>query len=217
MHAAEAEHVGYVLPSTMGVRLRQLLETRPWGTAPAYVYAYWAGVDTSGHLYGPRSAEHGGEAALVDRTLERALATRAARDTLVILTADHGHAEVDPALLVDLEADIELRRLLRHPVAGEPRLAFLYTDRPDAVRAHLERRWPGLFTFLDREEAISAGLFGCGDANAVRERVGDLCAMLSGERAATIVRVDGQAAHHRGAHGGMSADEMLIPILACRF
>ncbi len=216
MHAAEAEYVGYVLPSTMGARLRALLDRRPWEGAPAYVYAYWAGIDTAAHLYGPRSPEHAAEAAVFDRTLERALADRGPGDTLVVVTADHGHAEVDPAALIDLEGDAELRALLRHPVAGEPRLAFFHTDRPGAVRAHLEARWPGAFTFLDRDEAIAEGLFGRGDAAAVRRRVGELCGLLRGERAATIVRVDGQAALHRGAHGGLTADEMLIPILAWR-
>lgn len=217
MHAAEAEFIGYVLPSTLGVRLRQVLDQRPWGSALAYVYAYWAGVDTTGHLYGPRSAEHAMEAALVDRTLERALADRSSEgDTLVILTADHGHAEVDPAALIDLDGDAELRSLLRHPVAGEPRLAFFHTDRAADVRAHVEARWPGAFTFFDRDEAIAAGLFGRGDATAARQRVGDLCGMLGGPRAATIQRVEGQAVHHRGAHGGMSADEMRIPILIWR-
>jgi hypothetical protein len=216
MHAAEAEFVGYVLPSTMGVRLRQLLDQRPWGSSLAYVYAYWAGVDTSAHLYGPNSAEHAMEAALLDRALERALATRPAGDTLVIITADHGHAEIEPRHLIDLEGDAELRALLTHPPAGEPRLAFFHTDRPDAVRDHVSSRWPRSFTFFDRDEAIAEGLFGRGDASAARRRVGELCGMLDGPRAATIVRVDGQAVQHRGAHGGMTADEMRIPILAFR-
>lgn len=217
MHAAEAEFIGYVLPSTLGVRLGQLLDRRPWGSQLAYVYAYWAGVDTSAHLYGPRSPEHSLEAALLDRALERALAGRPAGETLALLTADHGHAEVDPAQLIDLEGDGELRSLLTHPVAGEPRLAFLHTDRPDAVRDRIQTRWPGVFTFFDRDEAIAEGLFGGrGDASPARRRVGDVCAMLSGPRAATIVRVDGQAVLHRGAHGGMSADEMRIPVIAWR-
>ncbi|MBI2323831.1 MAG: alkaline phosphatase family protein [Chloroflexi bacterium] len=216
MHAAEAGFVGYVLPSTLGVRLQQLLDRRPWGSALAYVYAYWAGVDTVAHLYGPRSPEHSLEAALLDRALEHALAGRPPGETLVLLTADHGHAEVDPAQLVDLEGDAELRSLLRNPIAGEPRLAFLHTDRPDAVRDRIQAHWPGVFTLFDRDEAIAEGLFGRGDASAARRRVGDLCAMLSGPRAATIVRVDGQAVLHRGAHGGMSSDEMRIPIIAWR-
>lgn len=216
MHSAEAEFQGYILPSTLGVRLRQVLEMRPWGDALAYVYAYWAGIDTAAHWYGPRSPEHGLEAALFDRALEHGLTARGRDDTLVLITSDHGHAEVDPAQLIDLEGDAELRALLRNPIAGEPRLAFLHTDRPDAVRARLDDRWPGAFTFIDRDEAISEGLFGVGDATVARRRVGEVCAMLRGQRAATLVRVDGQAVQHRGAHGGMTADEMRIPVLAVR-
>lgn len=218
MHASEAEYRGYVLPSTLGVRVRQLLDERPWGTQPAYVYAYWPGIDTAGHLYGPHGPEHAAEAALLDRDLERALAKGGRGDTLVILTADHGHAAVEPARLVDLYADEQLRTLLRVPLAGEPRLAFLHTDRPDDVRRHIERRWSEAFLLIDREEAIAEGLFGRGDAAVVRRRVGDILAMTRGDRAATIVVVEGSTgvASHRGAHGGLSADEMRIPILAWR-
>jgi hypothetical protein len=200
----------------MGARIAQLLDQRPWGSARAYVYAYWAGVDTTGHLYGPRSAEHAIEAAALDRVLERALSQPRDGDTLVLLTADHGHAEIDPAYLMDLDADAELRSLLREPLAGEPRLVFFRTDRAGAVRAYLDERWPGAFTFFERDEAIAAGLFGRGDASAARRRVGELCGMIRGERAAALVRVDGQIPSHRGAHGGMTADEMRIPILAWR-
>ena len=216
MHAAEAEYLGYVLPSTMGARIAQLLDQRPWRGARAYIYAYWAGVDTAGHIYGPRSAEHAFEAAALDRSLERALSRERSGDTLVLLTADHGHALIDPEHLIDLEADGELRALLRHPLAGEPRLVFFHTDRPDAVRAYLDDRWPGVFTFFDRTDAIAAGLFGHGDASAARRRVGELCGLIRGERAAALVRVEGQIPLHRGAHGGMTADEMRVPVLGWR-
>ncbi|HEY7623786.1 MAG TPA: alkaline phosphatase family protein [Candidatus Limnocylindria bacterium] len=216
MHAAEAGYAGYYLPSSMSVRLRDLLAERPWGDAPAYVYAYWAGIDSVAHVSGPRSAEHATEAALFDKALERAVAGRPPGDTLIFLTADHGHAFTDPEKLVDLVGDDQLRSLLRNPIAGEPRLAFLHTDQRDRVREHLERRYPATFFYLDRDEAIAAGLFGRGDDHIARRRIGDVLAMLENDRAASIVRVDGQTFRHRGSHGGMSADEMRIPILAWR-
>src|SRR5260221_5231335 len=120
MHAAEATYLGYMLPATMGVRGRELLDGRPEDDSPMYVYAYWSGVDTVAHWYGPRGAEHAAEAAGLARNLERALAGREPGDTLVILTADHGHASVDPTRLIDLEAGIELRALLRHPISRDP-------------------------------------------------------------------------------------------------
>ena len=216
MHALGAEYAGYYLPSSMSVRLRDLLEERPWGDAPAYLYAYWAGIDSVAHVSGPQSRDHATEAALFDRALERALASRPPGETLVLLTADHGHAFTDPFKLIDLVGDDQLRSLLRNPIAGEPRLAFLHTDQPDRVKRHLERRYPETFFFLDREEAIAAGLFGRGDPEVVRQRVGEVLAMLGGDRAASIVRVDGQTFRHRGSHGGMSPAEMQIPILAWR-
>jgi hypothetical protein len=156
------------------------------------------------------------EAAVFDLDLSRALAGRRPRDTLVLLTADHGHAATDPAKLVDLVGDAELRGLLRNPIAGEPRCAFLHTDRPDRVKEHLERRYPGTFFVFDRDDAIEAGLFGRGDPAVARRRIGEVCALLGDDRAASIVRVEGQTFLHRGSHGGMSPAEMEIPVLAWR-
>lgn len=216
MYWREATYVSYVLQTTMGVRLRDLVVSRPHGTQPSFVYAYWAGIDTTSHLHGPMSAEARAEAAGFDLNLAQALADRPARDTLVILTADHGHAFTDPDKQIDLLDDLELRALLRNPLAGEPRLAFLHTDHAALVRQHLDERWPGVFALIDREELVASGMFGRGDPSLVRRRVGDLCALLSGDRAARIMRVDGQDVRHRGSHGGMSGDEMRIPILAWR-
>jgi len=216
MHAPEASYVGYLLPSTMGVRVRQLLEGRAEDDSPLYIYAYWSGVDTVSHWYGPRGPEHAAEAALLDRDLERALGDRPPGDTLVILTADHGHASVDPARLVDLEADAELRALLRNPIAGEPRVVFLHTDHATKVKAYLEHVYPGTFFLMDRDDAIDAGLFGRGDPTLARRRVGEVLAMIGDDRGASVVRVDGQVVMHRGSHGGMTPDEMRIPVLLWR-
>jgi hypothetical protein len=216
MHAAEAGYAGYYLPSSMSVRLRELLRQRPWGDSPGYVYAYWAGIDSVAHVSGPQSADHATEAALFDKALERAVGSRPPGDTLIILTADHGHAFTDPDRLIDLVGDEQLRSLLRNPIAGEPRLAFLHTDQAERVKQHLERRYPETFFFLDRDEAIAAGLFGRGDPEIARQRIGEVLAMLGGDRAASIVKVDGQTFRHRGSHGGMSPQEMQIPVLAWR-
>lgn len=216
MHAAEADFRGYLLPSTLSVWLRVLLDGRPWGSAPAYVYAYWAGVDTAAHWHGPGSKEEAAEAAGLDLALSRAFEQRRQGDTLVLLTADHGHALVDPSRLIDLEGDAELQAMLRNPLAGEPRCVFIHTDRPDAVKRHLEERYPRAFALFDRDELVDAGMFGRGDTALVRRRVGEVCAFVRSDRGATVVRVDGQTVLHRGSHGGMSPDEMRIPVIAWR-
>src|SRR5436309_8291155 len=149
MHARDASYLGYVLSSTMGVRLRELVASPPHGSPPAYVWAYWAGIDTASHLYGPMSGEAREEAASFDLSLARAVGDLPPGRTLLMLTADHGHAFTDPDKQIDLLAGQDLAALLRNPIAGEPRLAFLHTDHPGLVRDHLEERWPGMFDALD--------------------------------------------------------------------
>ena len=73
-----------------------------------------------------------------------------------------------------------------------------------------------MFTCFDTAEAIAEGFFGRGDATVARRRIGELCAMLDGDRAATLVRVDGKTVHLRGNHGGMTPDEMRVPVIAWR-
>jgi hypothetical protein len=213
MHAAEANFVGYVVPSTMGVRLHSAIADAP---RPSYVYSYWAGIDTVSHLHGPRSQEAAIEAAIFDLSLRHALSGRAAGDTLVLLTADHGHAATDPDKMLDVIGDRELGALLRNPPAGEPRLAFLHTDRARQVREHIERKWPGQVTLLARDELIEAGLFGRGDPTLARRRIGEVVMLLDRDLSASIVKVEGQTLRHFGSHGGMTAYEMRIPVLAWR-
>jgi hypothetical protein len=213
MHAAEANFLGYVVPSTMGVRLHTALVDAP---RPSYVYAYWSGIDTVSHLYGPRSEEAAIEASIFDVALRHAFAGRAAGDTLVLLTADHGHAATDPEKMLDVVGDQELRALLRNPPAGEPRLVFLHTDEPQLVRDHIERKWPTQVSLLDRDQLIDAGLFGRGDPTMARRRIGEVVMLLDRDLSASIVKVEGQTLRHFGSHGGLTADEMRIPILAWR-
>ena len=106
--------------------------------------------------------------------------------------------------------------MLRNPIAGEPRLVFLHTDRPAEVTQYLEQAYPGTFFLIDREEAIAAGLFGRGDPTLARRRIGEVIALIGDDRASSVVRVDGQVVRHHGAHGGMTPDEMRIPVLLWR-
>src|SRR5207247_2927902 len=190
----------------IAVRFKDLHTRRYDETGPAYIAAYWPAIHTVIHLAGPMSEEAAAEAASFDLNMKRAVGDRPPGDTLMILTADHGHAFTDPDKIVDLLGDDELRSLLRNPIAGEPRLAFLHTDHAGPVRDHIEARWPDTFILLSPDELHGAGLFrGRGATSLAKRRVGEVCAMLATDRAARIMRVDGQAFRHRGSHGGLSS------------
>jgi hypothetical protein len=98
---------------------------------------------------------------------------------------------------------------------GESRAAFVYprAGRKQAIRDHLATAYPGWFTVLDSAEALDAGLMGKPITDEAYARAGELLvlphdnrALQRGEPSATLL----------GRHGGLTADEMLVPLLGAR-
>ena len=101
MHLREATVVPFRNPGDLWVSLRDLLNERP--RERQYVYAYWGDLDELSHRYGPDDERVGLEfdafSAVFEQAFLKGLTPEARRDTLLILTADHGfvsHPEAAP-------------------------------------------------------------------------------------------------------------------------
>jgi hypothetical protein len=97
---------------------------------------------------------------------------------------------------------------------GENRLAYLFI-RPgqiEAVREYIERTWSNQFAILESAYAIERGLFGSSAPSPrLAERLGDLIVVARG----TAYWWWGQKENPLiGRHGGLTPDEMLVPLLA---
>ena len=140
----------------------------------------------------------------------------ARRTTLLLLVSDHGQVATPLDAGLELAGHPDLLRRLHLLPTGENRLAYLYL-RPgeqEAVREHFEKAWPGGFRLLDSARALQAGLFGPGvPAAATAERVGDLIALAQG---VNYLWWNSKPNVLIGRHGGLSAEEMIVPLLALR-
>lgn len=188
-----------------------------------YVYGYLPHVDTAAHLAGRESDEYrdalsGISDAMVEAFLGE-LDERTARETLLLVVADHGGVDVAPADKLDLfdvpgVADAVRRDRADDPlVVGGPRNVrmFLRDGTRDDVETALRREVEALV--LPGEAAIERGLFGPGDPVAdLRERVGDLV-VVPKERA---LWYDESRMDLVGMHGGLHPREMLVPFAAAR-
>lgn len=192
---------------------------------PTYVYAYWSDVDGVSHATGTDSDRYRAELETTCATIERELARidpEAAEDTLVVLTADHGHFNADPAEAVDLEGVPEVWSARDRHLGGE---SVLPTGSPRNLHLHLRDgasvqraremlvEAPFDARVLTGTEALEAGLFGPGEpSDLLRERVGDLVVVprdrnvwFAGEQ---------RKLEFVGTHGGQSPEEMYVPFLA---
>ncbi len=151
-----------------------------------------------------------------ERLFLNRLSAAARRDTLVVLTADHGQITTNPDPHYDLRNHPSLARRLHILPTGENRLAYLYIrpGQSEAVREYLERTWPGQFLLIEPAFAVANGLFGPGQPHPLlSERLGDLMVLSRGP--AYLWWADKENLLI-GRHGGMSAEEMLVPFLAAK-
>lgn len=189
---------------------------------PSLVFAYWSELDTVQHLRGPQPEFTAFEAGQVHRILAAAsarLGRSRARRTTVLITSDHGQVPAERTDDVAIDAEPPILSHLLLPPTGDRRAGF-FTARPghlEALRAALEARLPEGRQILSMAAATSCGLFGPPPYHAeLPERLGDLLVLVPSPAAVTY-RLPGTPARARflrGAHGGLEAAELIVPLIA---
>lgn len=183
----------------------------------AYGTIYLAKLDALQHVEGPQGP---GVDPLVEATLTALDEAPWPEGTLVLLTADHGMAAISPERTTYV--NLVWPELARHLVpgadgkplapAGSARDLFLHVlpDRLDDVAAELRRRLEGKAEVRRTDD----GLFAAGVGEALRARLANLV-VLPGPGEAVFWFEEGRFEQpYYGQHGGLSADELEIPLVA---
>ncbi len=205
--------------SDLWIGIRELIESHP--ETRKYIWAYWGSLDSISHLHGPESERAKAELQTFSRAFEQyfldELSPNFKKDTLIILTADHGQITTDREdQHFNLSSHPAFTEMLHMLPTGENRLAFLYIKpgKTEAVKEYIQAEWPEQFTLIDPEAAVNAGLFGPGEVHpGIYDRLGDLIAAARGNAFWWWANKDNPLI---GRHGGLSEEEMLVPFLAAR-
>ena len=207
--------------ATLAAGLGELARTLR--AAPAgYAYVYWDEVDSLGHEHGPSSSQF---AAAAERCLDALDAGLRAlpEGTVVLLAADHGQVDVDPATTVYVnEAWPQIVELLargrdRRPLApaGSARDLFLHC-RPgaiDEVIVGLERLLGERATVHRVADLVAAGWLGAVGAR-LRGRLADVCVLPAPGETVWWRERHRFDMRFRGHHGGLSEDEAQTQVAA---
>lgn len=177
-----------------------------------FVYAYDDRVDKAGHAEGIDAdamiAALRGADAVAGQILDGL-----PPEAVLMVTADHGHLAVHPDKVIDLAP----LRPFTAQMAGDARLRSLHAAA--GATAELRNRaveWYGQLAWvLTRDQIGTGGLFGARPGLSVSGRIGDVvlvprddfCFIDPGYR---------QEADLASMHGGLSSDEMEVPLLAAR-
>jgi arylsulfatase A-like enzyme len=173
----------------------------------SYIYAYWDDLDRLMHENGVDGPEIGE----LMRSLEKRTEEMASRleDTLLIVTADHGHINNRNVEIMDYPDIADC--LVRMP-SIELRAANLFVK--PGMEKQLEdafaRHFSDQFVLMTREEVLSQNLFGTGENHPMLESMlGDYLAIGT-----SSIGIAHNAPDHKGNHAGFTPEEMTIPLIA---
>jgi len=194
--------------------LRQL---RAFARSPgrAYAYAYWPTYDSLCHQYGPRGRNPARHLSEIDAFLARTQRALADTNTLLLVTADHGHMQTHTGL--DLSKISGFYDTLASLPSGDARMIQCLV-RPSRVSEFLRlTRTPPLLgncACVPLSEILRSGLLGPGKRHpALENRLGDYTLFAAPGHA--FLYPPALSRHNkvkRGNHGGLSSDELDIPL-----
>lgn len=216
-----AEVVPYSTLREMVEKVRGKLEhPQNWG----YFFIYWGAIDSAMHQWAPYSREHEASIEALCGMFEQELLAKlpkdAANDTLFLLCADHGHVAVQPKQMIYLDEMVALEKFYAKskagpiiPPTGAPQDVFLFVP-PENIEAAIDvlrAKLDGAAEVLKTKEAIDRGYFGMGrPSDRFLRRIGNIL-ILPKAGHHVWYRFNGHEFNQRGCHGGMSADEMIVP------
>lgn len=197
---------------TLDATLDRMVEALS-GDRRAVAYGHHPDVDTNGHAFGPHSDGWRQAVSELDRAVARA-AARLPEDAVLLVTADHGMVEIADGDVHELEGRDDLMADVA-VLAGEPRmrtLALRDGARPEDVADRWREEFGADATVLTTDDAIEHGWFGPEVPAGHASRLGDV--IVASHRGSLVhAHVDPFGGRLRGMHGGITREEVEIPLL----
>jgi hypothetical protein len=205
-----AEIVPYINPVDLLIQIRKILSKTK---GRVFVTAYIDDFDIIAHYYGTDTEEEKITIITFFDILKKLLLNDRMKDTLMLLTSDHGQVAAPEKAKVDINHHPSLLRNLVMPPTGEFRSSYLHLKhgcKETCIRM-LKSTLASSFVVLTRDEAIDLKLFG--DAKMTRkhaERLGDIILVSKGEKYLHYPYSDFEL---KARHGGLHRNEMLVPFI----
>jgi hypothetical protein len=181
-----------------------------------YVYAYWPELDSIAHEHGIGSRQAAESLRRFDDGFARLLACLQGRDVSVLATGDHGFIDAPAEGLLLVERHPRFEAMLARPLWGERRVAYCHVkpERRVEFEDYVRNELSAAATLYPSRELIEQGWFGPGVAHPrLASRVGDYTLVMRGDATIKDWLPGEKRYRHIGVHGGVSEDEMRVPLV----
>ncbi|MCG6965006.1 MAG: alkaline phosphatase family protein [Chromatiaceae bacterium] len=211
-HLGGAQSVAYHDLSDMLRQCGELLRS----PGPKYVYAYWSELDSLGHRFGIGSEPALTHLLELDRAFEQLLDAIHGTDTLVVVSADHGQIDPPAEHRIDLGDHPRLADCLLLPLCGESRAAYCYLrpGREAQFDEYVRQAFAEVADCLPSAELVASAWFGEGEPHPqLLNRIGDRVLLMKDDYLLKDWLPQEKRHQLIGVHGGLSQDELWVPLI----
>ena len=204
-HLSGVKPMGWRAASSIPVIVREALQA-----GEEFVYAYYDGIDKIAHERG-FGDYYRAELRAADSLIADILSVLPS-DTVLVVTADHGQVHVGENTIIPSP---DIASLVHHQ-SGEGRFRWLHarrgreTDLLETCRQYENVAW-----VVTRAQVVDEAWFGPRVSDSIVRRMGDV-ALVAKEAVSFEEPLDSGAYELVCRHGSLTADEMLVPLLARR-
>lgn len=191
----------------------------------AYYLIYWEKIDEMEHKYGIDTAEYKKAVnyffELLQQEFLEKLNLDKLKNTLLLLSADHGQISVNPKDTIYLDKIPGLVSNLAKDKSGKPigatgsaRDVFLHVEEAKLEETInlLKNKLRGKAEVFEVSEAIQLGLFGLNaPIQKFIDRIGNVLILPSKNNTIWYEHIPGKLFVYFGMHGGLSEQEMIVP------
>lgn len=181
-----------------------------------FILAYWPEPDHTCHHQGIYTAPTKKKMKSINAQIEELC--NQLTDSLVIISADHGHIPINDFFYIDKYPDFEA--CFKTPLTLDDRVSavFLKQGKEQRFLDFFNTYLKDDFILMKSTDALEQGLFGTGKENPyIRDFLGDYLIIGIGHRALRQnIPHCRPTPEFKSSHAGLSSQEMLVPLITIR-
>tara|TARA_Y100000310_G_scaffold277527_1_gene295348 strand:- start:259 stop:1401 length:1143 start_codon:yes stop_codon:yes gene_type:complete len=177
------------------------------------IYAYWPMIDSLLHELGVNSSLAKQHLLEIDKKIE-ALRKKIGRDTIILVSADHGMVNVDWKNTVVVNDHPKFDECLTVPITGDGRGPFLFVrpGKEKQLLSYFNKYFKRYGRLYKTSELVKKNLFG-ENSDELYRRAGDYMILCKPNCMFKQFMFKSERKKLKGNHGGVSEDEMLVPLI----
>jgi predicted AlkP superfamily pyrophosphatase or phosphodiesterase len=198
---------------------RQIKNAIKSGGRRKYIYSYWPKFDSYSHEFGinsKKTAQHFNE---IDSKLKKFIGTVKNTNTILLITADHGQVDTTKKSRLLLESHPKLKECLTLPLCGDARVSYCYVKPSKAKQfeKYVKNKLSKVCWLRKSSDMVKKNYFGLFKPNPkLFDRIGDYALIMKKNYTFKDRLANEKREINVGDHGGVSKDEMFVPLIVIK-